>query len=154
MLRRTLSFAVVSLALVGVSALVGQTAYADWEVDHPLFSAYPNAEFKQAQMYDYEKFSLPTSSVDTTKNPETFTKLDVIGDVYWHNYEIENVSSLKVFENYFAAAKQLGFKEVFSCALDACGNESQASALGNLIAVRGNVYNEYRKPYYLSLIHI
>ena len=148
MLRRTLSFAVVFLALVGVSTLVGQTAYADWEVDHPLFSAYPNAEFKQAQMYDYEKFSLPTSSVDTTKNPETFTKLDVIGDVYWHNYEIENVSSLKVFENYLAAAKQLGFKEVFSCALDACGNESQASALGNLIAVRGNVYNEYRKPYY------
>ena len=82
MLRRALSFSVVFLALVGVSALVGQAAYADWEVDHPLFSAYPNAELKDAQMFDYGKFSLPTSVIDTSKEPGTFTKLDVVGDVY------------------------------------------------------------------------
>ncbi len=148
MLRRTVSFVVVFMALVGVSALVGQAAYADWEVDHPLFAAYPNAKLEDAQMFDYEKFSLPTSVIDTSKEPGTFTKLDVIGDVYWHYYAMENVSSLKVYENYLAAAKQLGFKEVFSCALDTCGDEQQASELGALVAVRGNVYNDYRKPYY------
>lgn len=148
MLRRTLSFAVVFLALVGVSAFVGQPAFADWEKDHPLFSAYPNAELEDAQMYDYELFSLPTSVADKNKKPKGFTSLDVIGDVYWHNYEMENVSSLKVYENYLAAAKQLGFKEIFSCALEACGDESQANELGSAIAVRGSVYNEYRKPYY------
>lgn len=149
MFRRILSSAIVCPVLIGASTLFGHAAYANWEeTDHPLFSAYPNAQLKKAQMYDYEKFSLPTSIVDTSKNPDTFTKQDVIGDLYWHNYEVGNVSSMKVFENYLAAAKQLGFKEVFSCALDACGNESQASALGSLIAVRENVFNYYRKPYY------
>ncbi|WP_331344030.1 OmpA family protein [Cellvibrio sp. UBA7661] len=148
MLRRVLSFGVVFLALIGVSALVGQSAYADWEEDHPLFSAYPNADLEQAQMYDYEKFSLPASVVDTSQNDPQFTQVDAIGDVYWHNYDLENVSSLKVYENYLAAAKQLGFKELFSCALDACGDEKQARELGSLVAVRGDVYNHYRNPYY------
>lgn len=142
MFKRTLSLAVVAFSLVN------QLAYADWDENHPLFSVYPNADLESAQMYDYEKFSLPSSIVDVTKKDPVFTKLDVVGDVYWHNYEMENVSSLKVYENYLAAAKQLGFKELFSCALDACGSEKQASELGSLIAVRGNVYNEYRKPYY------
>ncbi|MEN0039420.1 MAG: OmpA family protein [Cellvibrio sp.] len=142
MFKRTLSCWVI------LSALVGQFAYADYKLDPPLFSSYPNATPRGAQMYDYEKFSLPTSIVDTTKKPAAFTKLDVIGDVYWNNYEIENVSSLKVYENYLAAAKKLGFKEVFSCALEACGDEKQSAALGTLIAERGSVYNEYRKPYY------
>lgn len=132
---------------LGVS-LLSATAFAGYEEDHPLFAAYPKADLEQAQMYDYEKFSLPTSVIDVTKSEPVFTKLDALGDVYWHNYEIENVSSLKVYENYMAAAKQLGFKEVFSCVLEACGDEKQASELGTLIAVRGNVFNEYRKPYY------
>lgn len=132
---------------LGVS-LFGTTAHADYDDDHPLFSAYPNAEMESAQMYDYEKFSLPASIVDASQKEPAFTALDTVGDVYWHNYEIENVSSLKVYENYLSAAKKLGFKELFSCALDACGDEKQASELGSLIAVRGNVYNDYRKPYY------
>ncbi len=142
MFNRTLIATGLGISLLSAAAL------ADFEDDHPLFAAYPKAELEQAQMYDYEKFSLPTSIVDVTKNDPVYSKLDTIGDVYWHNYEIENVSSLKVYENYLAAAKQLGFKEMFSCALEACGDEKQASELGTLIAVRGSVYNEYRKPYY------
>lgn len=136
------------MAISAGLGLLSATAYADYEDDHPLFAAYPKAELEQAQMYDYEKFSLPTAIPDLSQKEPAFTRLEAIGDVYWHNYEIENVSSLKVYENYLAAAKQLGFKEIFSCALEACGDEKQASELGTLIAVRGSVYNEYRKPYY------
>lgn len=151
MFSRTLLVTCLKVGILGfglAGGFLSTTAFADYKEDHPLFSAYPNAELEQAQMYDYEKFSLPTSVVDITKKPSAFTKLDAIGDVYWHNYEVENVSSLKVYENYIAAAKKIGFKEIFSCALAACGDEDQASKMGSLVAVRGDVYNNYRNPYY------
>lgn len=142
MSRRNLSL--LSLSLV----LICQPLYASYDQDHPLFSAYPEARLGQAKMYDYEKFSLPVSVLDISKKPYSFTLLDTVGDLYWHNYDVENVSSLKVYENYIAAAKQLNFKPLFSCALEACGSEDQAEELGSSIAVRGDVYNHYRNPYY------
>ena len=142
MLRRTVF--VIGIALAGFSSVL----HAEYEKDHPLFSGYPGAELERASMYDYERFSFPASTVDVSKTPQVFKPIDVVGDLYMHNYEIENVSSLKVFENYLDAAKKSGFKPIFSCALDACGDEDQAKALGKLISVRGDVYNDYRKPYY------
>lgn len=130
------------------AALISPSLYASYDQDHPLFSGYPEADLEQAKMYDYEKFTFPVSVMDVSKKPATFTPLNVIGDLYWHNYEIENVSTLKVYENYKAAAQQAGFKPVFSCELDACGDRYQAEALGSFIAVRGDVYNNYRNPYY------
>lgn len=130
------------------AALLSPSLYASYDQDHPQFSAYPEADLEQAKMYDYEKFTFPISMMDVSKKPPTFTPLNVIGDLYWHNYEIENVSSLKVYENYIAAAKQAGFKPLFSCELEACGDRYQAEALGSFIAVRGDVYNSYRNPYY------
>jgi outer membrane protein OmpA-like peptidoglycan-associated protein len=129
-------------------ALISSPLYASYDQDHPLFAAYPNADLEQAKMYDYEKYTFPISIVDVSKEPYSFTRLDVVGDLYLHNYEIENVSSLKVYENYIVAAKQAGFKPLFSCALEACGDEDQAAALGTAIAVRGSVYNNYHNPYY------
>ncbi|HEY0892821.1 MAG TPA: OmpA family protein [Cellvibrio sp.] len=134
--------------LAFAAALISPSLYASYDQDHPLFAAYPGADLEQAKMYDYEKYSFPVSIVDVSKEPYVFTRLDAVGDLYLHNYEIENVSSLKVSENYIAAAKQAGFKHLFSCALEACGDEAQAAALGTAIAVRGDVYNHYRKPYY------
>jgi len=134
--------------LAFAAALISPSLYADYDQDHPLFAAYPGADLEQAKMYDYEKYAFPVSIVDVSKEPYSFTRLDAVGDLYLHNYEIENVSSLKVSENYIAAAKQAGFKPLFSCALEACGDEAQAAALGTAIAVRGDVYNNYRKPYY------
>jgi len=130
------------------AALVSPSLYADYEKDHPLFAAYPNADLEQAKMYDYEKYAFPVSIADINKAPAAFTPLAITGDLYLHNYEIENASSLKVYENYIAAAKQLNFKPLFSCALETCGSEDQAQALGSSIAVKGDVYNNYRKPYY------
>lgn len=142
MLLRTLP--VLSFSL----ALLSQPLFAGYDKDPPLFSVYPDARLYQAQMYDYEKFSVPVSIVDVSKKPMGYEKIDLIGDLYRHSYEINNVSSLKVYENYIAAAKQAGFKPVFSCVLDACGSEKQASELGALIAVAGSVFNHYRNPYY------
>jgi outer membrane protein OmpA-like peptidoglycan-associated protein len=130
------------------AALISPSLYADYDKDHPLFAAYPNADLEQAKMYDYEKYSFPVSIADISKEPRSFTRLDAVGDLYLHNYEIENVSSLKVYENYIAAANQLNFKPLFSCELEACGSEDEAKALGSSIAVRGDVYNNYRQPYY------
>lgn len=134
----------MTISLAGFSA----TLQAKYDKDHPLFSAYPAAKLEQAVMYDYERFALPSSVIDINKQPQAFTALNAAGDLYLHNYEIKNVSSLKVYENYIAAAKQLGFKPIFSCALDACGDKKQAAALGNLIAARGDVYNYYNNPYF------
>ena len=142
MSRRTLSL----LALSAV--LVSPMLHASYDKDHPLFAAYPGADLEEAKMYDYEKYVFPVSVADDSKDPATFTPLAIIGDLYLHNYEVENVSSLKVYENYVAAAKQLNFKPLFSCELDACGSEDQAQALGSSVAVRGDVYNHYRNPYY------
>lgn len=130
------------------AALISPSLYASYDQDHPLFAAYPNADLEQAKMYDYEKFTFPVSIATGSKDPATFTPLVMTGDLYLHNYEVENVSSLKVYENYVAAAKQLNFKPLFSCALEACGSEEQAGALGSSIAVKGDVYNHYRNPYY------
>jgi outer membrane protein OmpA-like peptidoglycan-associated protein len=118
-----------------------------YDEDYPMFSAYPNADREYARMTDYEQISLPLSTVNTN-NPVAFTPLILVGDVYKHTYEIENVSSLKVFENYQVAAKQGGFKVLYTCALEACGNDNQAKDLGAILSVSNNVYNSYRNPYY------
>ena len=118
-----------------------------YDEDYPMFSAYPGADREYARMVDYEKITLPLSKVDN-KNPVPFTPLILIGDVYKHTYEIDNVSTLKVLENYQAAAKQAGFYPLFTCALDACGTEDQVQDLGAILSVSHNVYNSYRNPYY------
>ncbi len=135
----------VSASVISLLALA-QTAIA-YDEDYPMFSAYPGADREYARMTDYEKITLPLSKVDD-KNPVAFTPLILIGDVYRHTYEVENVSSLKVFENYHAAAKQAGFNPLFTCALDACGTEGQVQDLGAILAVSNNVFNSYRNPYY------
>jgi outer membrane protein OmpA-like peptidoglycan-associated protein len=138
-----------ALPMLALSAtLISPLLHASYDKDHPLFTAYPGADLEQSKMYDYEKYAFPVSIIDVSKEPYTFTRLNAVGDLYLHNYEIDNVSSLKVSENYIAAAKQAGFKPLFSCALEACGDEAQAVALGTAVAVRGDVYNHYRKPYY------
>lgn len=139
----------LALPLLAFSAaLISPSLYASYKQDHPLFSAYPQAKMNYGQMIDFEKFVLPVSIVNSKESPETFEPLALTGDLYRHTYLIENVSSLKVYENYLAAAKQTGFKELFSCELDACGSERDAKALGGKLAISESVYNHHRNPYY------
>jgi len=142
MLTRTLAwFLMLSL---GFSTQL----YASDKQDHPLFAAYPGAKISYSRMLDYETFTLPLSVVDTSKKPAAFTPLALVGDLYRHTYSVSNVSTLKVYENYLAAAKSVGFKPLFSCQLDACGTPDQVKALGGLLAINDSVYNNYNNPYY------
>lgn len=135
----------VLLASVVSAYLMASPALATYDRDQPLFSAYPGADLNRAFMFDYEKFAFPVSVVDSSK---AFKSVEAVGDLYMHTYEIKNASTVKVFENYVAAAKQVGFKPLFTCALDACGGETEVRYLGSQFAVAGDVYNYWTKAYY------
>lgn len=139
---------IVALGLVSASFSISAFAGSERE-DHPLIAGYPGAEIRKTIVQAYEPFQIPTSIVNTSSKPYKYTTLDVKGDLARHFYTMTDVSSLKVYENYVAAIKKLGFTITFSCQLDACGAETQAAELGKILSVEGSVYNYYRKPYYL-----
>ena len=138
------------LSLVFVLLMGGLQSIAAWaeENDHPLISRYPGASLWKLLKADYQPFSFPTSIVDTSVKPNNYSRIEAIGDLHLATYDVSQVSSLKVYENYKAAAEKLGFKPIFECKLAACGDESQVDALGALISNTGNMYNYWRDPYY------
>lgn len=138
-LLATISLCITAVAILG-SAQVPADEYA-----HPLFSAYPGSEVDYYRHLDYDNFELPKSAVAANN---TFSSLTAQGAVTRHLYEIKQVSSLQVYQNYLQAAKSAGFNVVFSCELDACGDE-EARAIGSVLSIRDDVYNYYRQPYYL-----
>jgi len=138
------------LFLVVLTSIVSSTSFASSDrEDHPLIARYPGAEIRKTIVQAYETFQIPTSIVTVNSKPYKYSSLNVTGDLTRHFYTIKDVSTLKVYENYLAAIKKLGFNITFSCQLDACGDENQAAELGAILSVEDNVYNEYRKPYYL-----
>jgi len=135
------------LAASFTTLLYGTQTFAD--NDHPLIASYPDAKSRKQLTIAYETFTIPTSTIDTSTEPYKYTNIKTQGDLDLHFYEIRHVSSLKVYENYMAAIKKLGFNITFSCQLETCGTEEQAEALGALISAENSVYNEYRNPYYM-----
>ncbi|MET0356085.1 MAG: OmpA family protein [Cellvibrio sp.] len=142
---RNCSFILSSIALVFSMA----SQAASEREDHPLIAAYPNADIRKVIVQAYEPYDIPTSKVDTSSKPHKYSVLNLKGDLTRHFYRVKDVSTLKVYENYRAAAQKLGFSINFSCELDACGSEDQARELGEILSVEQSVYNYYRKPYYL-----
>jgi len=136
-------------AILLVASAFSAVSYASSKEDHPLIAAYPDANIRNAYTVAYETYQLPTSIVNVSSKPYKYSTLNLTGDLTRHFYEIKNVSTLKVYENYTAAIKKLGFNVTFSCQLGACGDEKQAEQLGSIISVENNVYNDYRKPYYV-----
>lgn len=114
--------------------------------DHPMMARYPGARLSRSRSVEYDKVSLPLSVI----NPEgtASTKLDLIGDISQYTYQAENVSTLKVYQNYLQAIKKLEFSLEYSCELDGCGGEDASKELGERMAVTGGVENYYRNPYY------
>lgn len=135
-----------SLVRLSSCALLASAAMVVHATNHPLFSAYPDAKTRKYQAVNYERFELPTSPLTTDPAP---TKLSLTGDLYQHFYTINGVSSLKVFENYAAAAKRAGFTPIFTCEADACGTSTQVRTLGAAVSVEASVYNYHHQPYYL-----
>ncbi|QJD60202.1 OmpA family protein [Pseudomonas sp. gcc21] len=117
--------------------------------DHPLLSRYPGASLRSSEKLDYETISLPMGPITGKRNAYEYDKLEVTGDLMRHTYQLPQVSTLKAYENYKAALDKAGFELVVDCQLKQCGNADQAETLGGLLAISGDVYNYYRKPYYL-----
>jgi outer membrane protein OmpA-like peptidoglycan-associated protein len=138
MIKKLLLFLTTLLASLNTALAYNQ--------DHPMFSIYPGANRAVALMTDYEKVSVPLSVVNSKKQP-AYTALELIGDRYFHKYTVKNASTLKVYENYKVAAKKAGFTELFSCALENCGERRQVMDLTNLINFKGSLYH-YENPYY------
>lgn len=117
--------------------------------DHPLVSRYPGSRIRERRHRDYETFAVPISAESGQNTGLSFDRLDLVGEVTQHFYELDGVSTLQVYENYRAALEAADFEILFACALDACGNSAQTRVLGSEVSPSNNVYNYYRKPYYL-----
>lgn len=144
MLRKYFSMALFAASLIPVASFA-----ASLKEDHPLITRYPDASIRNAYTVAYETYQIPTSIINVSTKPYKYSTLNLTGDLTRHFYTIKNASTLKVYENYAAAIKKLGFNVTFSCQLDACGDEKQSAELGAIVSVENSVYNDYRKPYYL-----
>ncbi|RVU34391.1 OmpA family protein [Rheinheimera riviphila] len=143
--RRVITSVVIcATTVISLNPLLATSAHAN-EQAHPLFSAYPGADADYYRHIDYDQFQLPTSAVVADN---TFSSISAQGAVTRHLYEIKQVSTTQVYQNYLQAVKAAGFSLVFSCELAACGFED-GQAIGSLLSIRDNVYNYFRKPYYL-----
>ncbi len=126
-----------------------QITEAERARDHPLVSRYPGTRIRERRHRDYETFQLPISGESRLNMGLNFERVDLVGELTQHFYELDGVSSLQVYENYRAALDAAEFEILFECRLDNCGNSAQARALGAQVSPTNNVYNYYRKPYYL-----
>lgn len=122
---------------------------SDLERDHPLISRYPGARIYNERSIDYTAYNLPTSISNPSQANFAIQSTSLTGDLSQHTYTIDNVSTLKVAENYQTALTDAGFHITFRCTPDNCGNEDQARKLGAMLASTESVYNDYRKPYFI-----
>ncbi|MEQ5835768.1 OmpA family protein [Marinobacter sp. NFXS9] len=114
--------------------------------DHPMIARFPGASLSRARNIEYEKIALPVSRLGSEGVAPV--ELNFTGDIHQYTYEVEGVSTLKVYQNYLRAAKNLGFSVKFSCERRACGGEQESIELAERLAVDHDVENFYRKPYY------
>jgi hypothetical protein len=125
---------------------ISAIAAASDDADHPLISRYPGAQVRKAYSIDYEPFQIPASIVIGSSKPYKYATIDTKGKLTRHAYIVKDVSSLKVYENYLAAIKKLGFTVTFSCQLEACGTQDQAcsnrSASAQAESVHAHWYRE------------
>lgn len=118
--------------------------------DHELLSRYEGAWITKYNHKQFDELTFPTSAqmVDnnTLKNPQT-----VAGETTMIEYEVpEGVSAAQVFLTYQTQLTKAGFKTIFSCRNQECGNmpghylrayvEGKSSQVGNsMIASKGSV---------------
>lgn len=134
------TFALVSLCLIA------QWASADVS-DHPLLSRYPGAEIKASLHTEYERFDMPSGPVNEEGNLPSHS---LVGDLTMLSYEIEGVSTLKVYENYKNALGKLGAELISVCELDECGSkDADLIELSTAMQGTGYVGNYYQKPYFV-----
>ena len=127
-------------------ALVLLTAIFSYSISaKPLISPYPNSELESSINLAGEQTKLVSQFDMTQKTANRFSYTEHIGDVSHNLYEIKNVATLKVIENYKAALVADGFKIAYSCELESCGTSSDFADTVSYF----NPYNYHRKPYYV-----
>ena len=130
----------VNLEGLNTSAEPESTTNAeDIALDHPMLSRYPGAHLDRQKKIDTETFTIPVPGQKA---------LTLQGDLSQHAYDIKQVSTLKVFENYQNALKKAGFSQVVQCKSNECGGEEALQKIGDAVSIHNDVYNYYRKSYY------
>jgi outer membrane protein OmpA-like peptidoglycan-associated protein len=106
--------------------------------DHPLVSRYPGAiiQFHESQQFD--RYDLRVGKIAAGDRSAT-ARQGLEGKVTRLVYlQPKEVSALEVFRNYWDALVGAGFKSVFSCEREACGEGFSGSYPNdNVIHVRG-----------------
>lgn len=126
---------------------------AEREEDHPLISRYPGAKTATSKKMNYESIKLPVKVKLDNGNSFRVEKTLLVGDIYQHIYQLKNVSTLKVYQNYRRALEKANFQISFECKLDECGDKAQVEQLGASISVDKSIYNSSHKPYFISATH-
>ncbi|WP_086929494.1 OmpA family protein [Agarilytica rhodophyticola] len=122
----------------------------DRKIDHPLISRYPGSTVRIHKKTDYESIELPVKITTNAAGNSNIEKASLVGDIYKHDYEMQHVSTLKVYQNYRHAIEKANFDITFECQLDKCGNKEAIQKLGGSLAIEGSIYNSSNKPYFIS----
>ncbi len=99
--------------------------------DHPIVSRYPNTHIIAYEAKDFDEYVLPLSAPIKKggSNPEFKKKKELEGKITRFGYAMKpTTSTLKIFRNFESAFKKSGFKIMFSCKKDACGQVSKWQA--------------------------
>lgn len=98
----------------------------DGSSDHPLISRYPGSHISTYEAKDFDEYDLPLGK-PVQAVPVTFEKSKHLeGKITRIGYEVPATTSVfKIFKNYENALKKSGFKTLFSCAKQACGDTTK-----------------------------
>jgi len=113
-----------------------------------LFSPYPKAKLSYSQSMAGEESRILVAYFPQKKGAARFTFKQIIGDVRRYQYNVNNVSTLALYENYKHALDEAGFNIGYQCSGAACGDERAQKKLGKASAFF-NVYNQYHKARYI-----
>jgi len=92
--------------------------------DHPIVNRYPGTQILTYVAKDFDEYELPLSAPTSKSSPRTeFKKSKQLeGKITRIGYIIDSkTSGLKIFRNYKNAFKKSGFKVLFSCKKESCG---------------------------------
>jgi len=118
------------LSILVLSFVFVLPAYADSDAphssDHPMISRYPGSNIITYVQKDFDEYQLPLSEPKLNTYPVAFEKSKTLqGKLTRIGYALKpGTSTLKIYTNFDTALKKAGFKTLFSCVKQACGNSS------------------------------
>ncbi|MEN8635600.1 OmpA family protein [Pseudoalteromonas distincta] len=114
----------------------------------PLLTAYPDAKLENKVILEGEEAQFVSAFNPALKKSQQFEYKTFIGDVSHFSYQVKNVASLKVMENYKNALSDAGFKVLYTCALSDCYGRREDKLLAEESSYF-NVSSYYGQPHYI-----